>query len=184
MASTDAIAFVGDTLVQLLQDGLTGLVLPANVSLSTPDAFKTFTPRQPAVTAFLYHVAIAGELRNASRRSPAAGSPARPPLPLEVRFLITPWTQQTRDAYRIIGAIALLLYDHAVLSFSELLGTDWAPDDAVELMMEALPVEQHYDIWEPTDIPYRLSLAYVARIVGIDSALAPSGAPVIVADFP
>lgn len=184
MASTDAIANLGDTLVALLQDGLAGLVLPANITLSTPDEFKNFAPHQPAVTVFLYHVGIAGELRNAPRRSLPTGGTKRPPLPLEVRFLITPWTQLARDAYRIIGAIALHLYEHTMLGFSQLLGGIWAPDDTVELILESLPVEEHYDIWEPTDIPYRLSLTYLARLIGIDSTLTNNAPPVTVANFP
>ena len=183
MATTDAIAYLGDTLVALLQDGLAGLVLPANVTLSTPDEFKTFAPRQPAVTVFLYHVGIAGEFRNTRRRSLPSGGTQRAPLPLEVRFLITPWTQVARDAYRIIGAIALHLYDHGVLGFSQLRGGIWAPDDTAELILESLPVEEHYDIWDPTDIPYRLSLTYLARIIGIDSTLTSNPPPVVVANF-
>ena len=38
--------------------------------------------------------------------------------------------------------------------------------------------------WEPADVPYKLSLSYLARIIGIDSALTTSGAPVAVATFP
>jgi hypothetical protein len=185
VATADAIACLGDTLVSLLQTGLAGLVLPANIFLSTPADYKNFAPRQAAVTIFLYHVGVHGEMRNAPRRSLASGTTIRPPLPLELRFLVTPWTQLARDAYRIIGAIALLLNDHAVLRFSDLLGDDvWSSDDTVELILEALPVEDHYDIWEPTDVPYRLSLTYLARLIGIDSAVAIAEAPVAVAGFP
>jgi hypothetical protein len=185
VATADAIAYLGDTLVSLLQDGLEGLVLPANVLLSTPNEFKDFAPLQPAVTIFLYHVGIHSEMRNAPRRSLSSSATQRPPLPLELRFLITPWTQVTRDAYRIIGAISLLLNNHAVLSFGELLGDDiWSPDDTVELILESLPVEDHYDIWDPTDIPYRLSLTYLARLVGIDAAVSTDAPPVAVANFP
>jgi len=181
VATTDALAFLGDTIVAMLQNGLSGLVAPADVLLSTPEEFKNFTPLQPSVTIFLYHVRINAEMRNGRQRSPAP----RPALPLEVRFLVTPWTKDTRDAYRIIGATALLFYDHAVLTFGELLGANvWAPDDTVELIMESLPVEEHFDIWEPTDIPYKLSLSYLARIIGIDSTLATSAAPVTVATIP
>jgi hypothetical protein len=184
MASTDAIALLGDTLTTLLQNGLTGLVLPANVTLSTPEDFKSLSPLQPAVTVFLYQVGIAGELRNGARRNGPGGLALQPPLPLEARFLITPWTQLTRDAYRIIGAIALHLYENAVLEFSQLSGPGWAPDDTVELILESLPVDEHYDIWEPIDIPYRLSLTYLAKIVGIDPTRTGSAAPVVLADFP
>jgi hypothetical protein len=179
LATDDAIAFLGDTLVSLLQDGLTGLVVPSGVTLSTPSDFKSFAPRQPAVTIFLYHVGIHGEMRNAARGSMTNGALRRPILPLEVRFLITPWTQVTRDAYRIIGVITRVLYDHAVLGFAELQGPGvWSPDDTVELILESLPVKDHYDIWDPTDIPYRLSLTYLARLVGIEAGVS-AGAPFV-----
>jgi hypothetical protein len=184
LATTDAIAFLGDTLVFLLQTGLNGLVAAGDVLLSTPDEFKAFAPRQPSVTIFLYQVAINGEMRNSPRRSLLTGGTQRPPLPLELRFLVTPWTKSTRDAYRIIGAIARMFYDHAVLGFGELLGNVWSPDDTVEIIMESLPVEQHYDIWDPTDVPYKLSLTYLARVIGIDSGVSTGGAPVAVATVP
>jgi hypothetical protein len=183
MATFDAIAFLGDTLRVILQNGLNGLVSPGNVVLSTPSDFKTFAPTQPAVTIFLYHVGICGELRNGSPRA-SAGTARRPPLPLELRFLVTPWTQAARDGYRIIGAVAQVLYEHAVLSFAELQGDVWSPEDTVELILESVPVEEHYDIWEPTDVPYRLSLTYLARLVGIDSSAGAPAAPVAVASFP
>ena len=170
----------------LLKNRLASFAPPVDALLSTPEMFKTFAPRQATVTVFLYHVGISGELRNAARRPLLNGTNQRPPLPLELRFLVTPWTSDTGDAYRIVGAIAQLFYDHAILDFHELLGAKdavWSPDDTVEVLMESLPVSEHYDIWEPTGIPYRLSLAYVARIVGIDSALASGAAPVAVADF-
>lgn len=181
MATTDAIAFLGDTIVALLQTGLSGLVAPGDVILSTPDHFKTFQPIAPSVTVFLYHVRINAEMRNGPPRIPT-----KPPaLPLELRFLVTPWTQRPRDAYRIVGAIARTFYDRAILGFSDLLGTNvWAPDDTVELMLEALPVEEYFDIWDPSDIPYKLSLSYLARVVGIDSARVTGGGPVAVATFP
>jgi len=187
LATTDAIAFLGDTILALLRKGLglTGLVAPADVILSTPDEFKNFTPNQPSVTVFLYHVAINGEMRNSPRRFLPSGAVQGPPLPLELKFLVTPWTKATRDAYRIIGVIAQLFYDHAVLGSGDLLGNNvWAPDDTVEIMMESLRVEELFDIWDPSEIPYKLSLTYLARVIGIDSALSTSAAPVAVATFP
>ncbi|MDR3698758.1 MAG: DUF4255 domain-containing protein [Candidatus Sulfopaludibacter sp.] len=183
MATTDAIAFLGDTLVSLLQNGLTGLVAPADVLLSTADDFKDFAPRQPSVTIFLYHLGINSELRNGPSR-PTANGNGWPALPLDLHFLITPWTQDTRDAYRIIGVIAQVLYDHAVLAFGDLLGDGvWAPDDTVEVIMETLPVGDLFDIWDPTEVPFKLSLTYLARIIGIDSSISITAAPVAVATF-
>jgi hypothetical protein len=185
LATTDAIAFLGDTLVSMLADGLSGLVPAANVFLSTPDDVKNSPPGSPSVTVFLYHVAICGEMRNAARRSLSNGAPSRPALPLELRFMITPWTKLPREAYQIIGLISQMFNDHAVLGFGDLAGgaDDWSSDDTVEVIMESLPVEEHYDIWETTGLPYRLSLTYLARVVGIDSAASNEAAPVSQANF-
>jgi hypothetical protein len=184
LATTDAIAFWGDTIISLLQDGLAALSPVPAVLLSTADDFKNSPPTPPAVTVFLYHLAIASELRNTPRRSTNGGA-SRPALPLELRFLVTPWTSTPRDAYRIAGLIAQLFYDHAVLDAVELLGHGvWAPDDSVEIVMESLPVEELYDIWDPTEIPYKLSLTYLSRVIGIDSAFSTGGPRVVSAAFP
>jgi hypothetical protein len=98
VATPNAIAYLGDTLVKMLQDGLSGLVASTNIFLSTPSEVKNFAPTQPSVTIFLYNVGVNGEVRNP------------PPLPLELHFLITPWTRFTRDAYMITGAILALLH--------------------------------------------------------------------------
>jgi hypothetical protein len=44
VAAPDAIAYLGDTLVKLLQDGLSGLVASTNIFLSTPSEFTNFAP--------------------------------------------------------------------------------------------------------------------------------------------
>jgi hypothetical protein len=182
MATADAIAYLGDTLVEVLKNGLSGLV--TNVLLATPDDFKNSPPSPPAVSIFLYHVTVCGEMRNMGASMSVGGAIGKPPFPIEMRFLITPWTRTPRDAYGIVGAIALLMNDHAVLTATDLLGSGvWAPDDTVELMLEATPVEELYDIWEPTEIPYKLSLSYLARLIALDSTIFTSPAPVAVESF-
>jgi hypothetical protein len=151
------------------------------VLLATPDDFKNTPPSPPAVTVFLYHVTVCGEMRNMRASTTVGGAVGKPPFPIEMRFLITPWTRTAREAYAIVGHIALLLNDNAVLTATDLLGSGvWAPDDTVELMLEATPVEELYDIWEPTEIPYKLSLSYLARLIALDSSLTTSPAPVAV----
>jgi hypothetical protein len=174
---------LGRTLVSMLEAALSGFSPTVKVSLSTPDEIKDDPPSTPAVTIFLYHVAVCGEMRNAPRRHLGNGTIQRPSLPLDLHFLITPWANEPDKAYQIIGVIVNYLYDHAILTFGELQGAGvWSPDDTVEIVMESLPVEEHYSIWEPTDLPYRLSLTYLARVVGIDSAIVTGAAPVVVAN--
>ena len=130
----------------------------------------------------LFRSAVSSESRN--YRSEAMSAGKLPPLPLELRYIITPWAQKPRDSHRIIGAVAKILYQNSILYSGQLLGGIWAPDDSVQLILESIPVEEHYDIWEPTDIPYRLSLTYLARLVGIDAGPVESNPPVAAATFP
>jgi hypothetical protein len=184
MASADAIADLGDTLIALLKQGLGGIVEPANVKLSMLEELKGFKPHKPTVTVFLYHVAVNSEMRNGPRRVGGSGAQAaRPPLPLELRFLVTPWSALPRDAHRIVGAVVQIFYDRAILHRADLAGASWEADDTVEINLESLPVEEHYDIWNSTENPYRLSLSYMARVIGIDSTAKASGAPVVSATF-
>jgi hypothetical protein len=168
MATTEAIAFLGDTIVALLQDGLSRAGLTAHVLLSTLGEFKGFTPPQSAVTIFLYQVTVDSEARNGPTRAPVDVTDKRKPLTVDLRLLITPWTNQAREAYQIIGVIAQVLCDHAVLRSNDLLGGEvWAPDDVVQILSEQLSVQEHSSIWTPSETPYRLSLTYLARLKGI-----------------
>jgi hypothetical protein len=180
MASPEAIADMGATLLKLVQHGLTGVVDPTAVFLSTPDDMKTFQPTVPSVTVFLYHVALNSELRNTL---PPSGKGTRPLLPIELRYLITPWAKQIADTHKIVGYVLRALHQKASLVRAELSGSSWADHDTAQILLESMPIEDHYSIWEPTEIPYRLSLSYVVRVMGIDSGQASVAPPVVSAVF-
>lgn len=185
MATADVVRDMGETLVSLLRAGIPGSIVdPAAIIVATPDEFADLqTPPRPTVTLFLYMVAVNPEMRNAPRRLPADGRRTRPLLPLELRYLITPWARETRDEYRIAGRVLQVFYDHAELGPAELQGDSWGPDDSVQLVLESLPVDDHYRIWDTTDLPYRLSLTYMARVVGIEPAVVETPPPVVEARF-
>jgi hypothetical protein len=136
---------------------------------ATPDEFTDLQdPERPAITVFLYRVAIHSEMRNSPRRVLGNGRVARALLPLELYYMITPWARDTRDEFRIVGRILQVLYDHSEIGPAELQGASWNPGDSVQLVLDSLPVDDHYRIWETTELPYRLSLTYCARVVGIE----------------
>jgi hypothetical protein len=175
MATAEVLLDVGDTLVSLVTAAVAGTTVPApTVLLSSADEMATFAPQNPAVTVFLYHIAANAEMRNAQ---PDAGF-ARPPLPLELRYLITPWAKSAATVHLLCGHILQTLEENACLQRGDLLGSAWGPDDILQILLETLPVSEHHDIWEPADMPYKLSLAYVARVVRIDPRV-PVGAGVV-----
>ena len=116
MATATAIQDFSATLVHLLRVGLTPSPVsdPNRIALATPDDFASFAdPAQPAVTVFLYRIAVDGTMRNLPRRLLSDGSTTRPLLPVDMGFLITAWARQTSDEHLLMGRIMQVLYDCA-----------------------------------------------------------------------
>jgi hypothetical protein len=177
VAAPDVIRDMGDTLLFLLRAGLAGLVDPGRVVVGTPDEFEQLDdPAQPTVTVFLYRLGVNPQMRNGPRRLLPDGRTTRPLLPIELCYLVTAWARDTRDEYRITGRIVQALYDRPELGPADLQGASWEAGDTVQLVLETLSLDDHCRIWDATDLPYRLSLAYLARVVGIaptESVIAP-----------
>ncbi len=172
MATADVVRDTVDTVVYLLRASLGPLVAADRIFAATPDEFGVLqTPEDPTITLFLYRAAVNPTLRNTPRPPLASGRSTRPLLPLELGLLITPWARETRDEYRIVGRILQALYDASELGPADLQGDSWEAGDTVQLVLDSLPVEDHYRIWDSTNLPYRLSLTYIARVVGIEPAV-------------
>jgi hypothetical protein len=169
LAKADVIRDAAVTLLTLLQRGIpAGLVDPTRIMVCTPDQFTGLRdPAHPNVTLFLYRIAVNPQMRNYPRRNVGGGRTARPLLPLELSFLVTPWAKDTRDELRIAGRIVQTFYDHAELGAADLSGSSWEEDDTLQLVLDSLPLEDHYRIWDAGEVPYRLSLTYTARVLGI-----------------
>jgi len=183
VAGADAVRDVAETLVFLLRQGMPALD-PAKIAVASPDIFEEMRdPLKPNVTIFLYRIAVNPQMRNNPRRGRPDGQLQPTPLPLELSFLITAWAKDTRDELKIVGRILQVLYDHRELGAADLVGTSWEPDDSVQLILESLPLEDHYRIWDANEVPYRLSLTYLARVVGLASTETLIAPPVVGADL-
>ena len=166
MASPSVVRDMGETLASVLQTALTGMVASANVRIATPDIFHELKPTpQPTCTIFLYRVAVNPATNNEPGVSPESVS--RPLPPVDLSHLITPWAKDPRDEHLMLGRILQGLYDRAVLSGTDLIGASWAPGDTVRLALEPMTMQEQFCIWDSVEMPYRLSLSCVARIVGL-----------------
>lgn len=173
-----------DTVVHLLRSSLTPLVDPDDVFAATPDEFARLqTPTNLSVTVFLYRVGVNPTLRNVRRPPLPDGRVTRPLIPLELGLLITPWARETRDEHRVTGRIIQTLYDHAEIGPANLQGAAWETGDTVQLILDSLPIEDHVHIWETADLPYRLSLTYTARVVGVEPGVSRTESIVVSAEF-
>jgi hypothetical protein len=169
------------TIKQILQTALNGIVAANNVVVATPDSFKTL--QKPACTIFLYRVSVNPVMRNGPRVIVSPGVTTRPLLPIDLCYLITPWGQIPEDEHQILGFVLQSLYDNAELGFGSLLGDSWLPGDSVQLVLETLPIEEHFCIWDTVGMSYRLSATYRAQIIGIASSVVETAPPVTRAFF-
>lgn len=183
MASANVIHDMSETLVHLLRASIPPLMVdPTRIYVATPDEFEALQkPGHPHITIFLYRISENPQMRNLPRRVLPSGRTTKDNLPLELYYLVTAWAKETRDEHRIIGHIAQTYYDHTELGATDLRGGSWDPDDSVQLVLESLPLEDHYRIWESSEVPYRLSLTYQARVVGITPTVVANDPPVVVA---
>ncbi len=166
MANPNVVRDMGETLMSVLKVALSGVVAPANVRVATPDIFHELKPTpQPTCTIFLYRVAVNPAIRNEPEA--ARESVNRPLLPVDLSYLITPWAKDPRDEHLMLGRILQGLHDRAILSGADLIGTSWAPGDTVRLAAEPMTMQEQFCIWDTVKMPYRLSLSYVARIIGM-----------------
>jgi len=184
MAGPNVIRDMGATLTALIQAALSGIVATNNVLVATPDSFHSLEPTpQPTCTIFLYRVGVNPVTRNNPRVMLSNGNTTKCPLPMDLSYLVTPWAKDPRDEHSMLGLILQAFYDRAELGIANLAGTSWGPNDSVQLVLETLTLDEHFCIWDTVKMPYRLSLTYMARIIGIDPAEQLAAPPIVRAIF-
>jgi hypothetical protein len=189
------------TLVRLLeqrlrQAAITGVdILPLTTASFSDLAFST----SPVISLLLYQVMENPELRNRPRRVHPDGRTQRQPLALELCYLVTPWGSRSSDPSvdddsraaleeaSLLGLILQAFYDHAEVGTADLFEDParpvWRAGDNLQIVLESLPVEDHYRIWDASELGYRLSVTYRVRVASLDSAEIRHEPPVVEATF-
>jgi Pvc16 N-terminal domain len=127
---------------------------------------------QPArLTLFLFEVAEDAALRNrppVRTQAPPMLAIQKPPMPLVLRYLATPWSGDRETDHKIIGRTLQTLYDEAIISGPNLLGTLASTSQALKIKLVALELEDRARVWHAIQRPYRISLVYEVRFVNLD----------------
>lgn len=93
----------------------------------------------------------------------------RTPVPLILRYLLTPWSGDRLTDHRIMGRALQALHDDAILSGPQLQGGLAGTNEALKLKLAPLTLEEQTRVWHAVQRPYRLSVTYDVRVVRIDS---------------
>ena len=134
----------------------------------------------PTLTLFLYDIAEDTTLRNAPPVVTIENKQRtvrRAPVPLILRYMITPWSENAEDTYRMAGCVVAALGDARTLLRSRLgeiqnhppdIDTALAGIELVSISMAHLSLEEKSKVWWAIQMPFRLSLIYEMRVVPID----------------
>lgn len=196
MADWRIIEFCGQTLVRLIEQNLVQLGIGnVGVGVVTATSFSSLSSTSsPFISLFLYQVETNAEMRNWTQSQLPDGTPIRQPLPLQLNYLVTAWgvrqptdaasdSLAAREEARLIGAVLQAFYLNAEVARGDLVeagaAPGWAASDSLQIILQSLPVETHYRIWDAGEIGYRLSLAYQVRVTSLAPPLPPP-APIVV----
>jgi len=186
MANLFAIHSVGSSLAIFLKN-----TYPNTIKSQHSCEFKLISSSELAqmedtesnmLSLFLHRVTLNEHLRHEMRLNDTRYT--SPPLALDLHFLMTVWAQSALTEQLILAWAMRQLHLHQVLDLSSLSPeAEWGNAEKVQLIPADLSTEEIMRIWDALKPTYRLSVAYVARIVQIATDDVEQFLPVIAARF-
>jgi hypothetical protein len=194
VSNPDAIAAVTATLQSILFQGLKDDFSGIDVTMRPPDKARLDNETNNRVNLFLYQVVRNAAWVNADMpRQVLPGEIGNPPLPLNLFYLVTAYGKDNDvsapSGHELLGAAMSVLHDHPILGAEEIrLATQGPfPDSDLDRQIERVRLTYHpisldelSKLWTGFATPYRLSAAYEAAVVLIESRRPTrSGLPVL-----
>ena len=192
MSNSRAIAAVTATLRSLIERGFDPakdpnadpLLQGTSVTMQPPDEARGSNPPDRQLNLYLYQVMPNAAYRNADiPRQLRPGETGQPPLALNLYYLLTAYATDDQQpvSHRILGRAMSVLNDHPLLGRREIetalpnsgLGEQF---ERVRLSLQPLALEDIFKLWSGFQTHYRLSAAYEATVVLIESTR-PRSAP-------
>ncbi|MCJ8274237.1 MAG: DUF4255 domain-containing protein, partial [Psychrosphaera sp.] len=121
------------------------------------------------VSLYLYHMGINGHLRNQPMVGLGTEGLMKPPLPFQLKYLITPVNGDHFTHQLMLGRIIQYLYDNPILTNSATLPMNDDKGGTTELRIhpDNLSIESLNQIWTAMSEPYRLSYSFTVDVVTI-----------------
>jgi hypothetical protein len=175
MATYPAIAATSEAILGLLRSAAVGSEFDG-VTFDHYQSGDFESPMTVGVSLYLYRVSVSPN-RNLPPRLGRDGRRYRPPLPVDLHYLVIAWADDAIKQQRLLGFAVRTLEDTPILPAGVLNQhgpeTDvFRPEETVELVWEALSVQDISEIWDVAQTKEQPSATYVARMVEIESPVA------------
>lgn len=175
MANVRAIHSVGTSIVSFLRNAypqeLSGAPMPAcTFELVSGGQLVGGQEETTRITLYLYRVTVNEHSRQS--RPPGSASASPPSLGLDLHYLLSAWGANPLDEQVPLAWAMRQLHAMPVLDRSNLSSeAGWGGDETVQVLPADLATEDLMRIWDALDPSYRLSSAYIARVVRLDPDL-------------
>lgn len=176
MSDYKVLAEVGQSLVNVLWQQIQGdpdLVALINnpnlISLESPAEHQANSSDPSLLSVYLYRVTEDPYLKNRISVEGNGGAVRKPPMALDLYYLITPLLKAPRDQQIVLGKILQVFYDHPTLQGTDLVGSLQTSGNVVRAVFNTVPLQEVSWVWQALETPYRLSVTYTARVTLLDS---------------
>jgi hypothetical protein len=169
MSASTAIGDVTTTLFDLLTNEQ-NLGVRFDVSLLSP-ADETTNAPEPRINLYLFRIEENSAVKNRGWQAVGNDVLRRPPLTLNLFYVVTPYAALQADCHRVLGEVMRVFYDNAIIESTRLSGSLGSTGEELKLDLCSFNLEDLTRVWNAFNIPYRLSVCYQARIVFIDSVV-------------
>jgi hypothetical protein len=175
MANHQAIAATGQAILGLLSESCPKPEFAgAKFELYQPENFSLHM--EEGISLYLYRVGVNASLRNMPPVVGADGKQKRPPLPLDLYYVMTAWAKTAVKQQRLLGWAIRTLEDVTILPSTLLNNYSPEPDifqpnETVELIFDSLTLQDWSNLWNSTKTSPTVSIAYIARIINIESQM-------------
>jgi Pvc16 N-terminal domain len=184
MSEYSVIAELGDSLVSLLfaemnaDPQIRGLIdSEARISLQSPAQLEN--DNSVRLSIYLYRIVENPYMKNRFPIAGNGGKQRKPPLTLDLYYLLTPLVGTPREQQIVLGKAMQALYDRAILESPDLEGSLGESGEEIRVILNSVSLEELTRVWQALEIPYRLSVCYTARVAIMDSEQERFLAPVI-----
>jgi hypothetical protein len=184
MSDYSVIAELGGSLVSVLYSELnadpqiSGLIDSEDrISLESPADLES--NNSVRLSMYLYRILENPYLKNQYPVQGTGGKLRKAPLTLDLYYLMTPLVGTPREQQIVLGKAMRTLYDRPILESQDLEGSLAESGEQISMILNPVSLEELTRVWQALEIPYRLSVCYIARVAILDSTVEQSQQPVV-----
>ncbi len=183
MASAYAIAATGQAILGLLASAVPRDEF-ASAQFELYQAKNFQSPMDEGISLYLHRITPANNIRNLAPRVAPDGRRYRPPVPIDLHYVLTAWGRDAVKQQRLLGWAIRIIEDTPLLPASVLNQhgpeTDtFRPTETVDLIMETIAIQDMGSIWEVARHHFQPSAFYTARMLVLDSRFELEDAPAV-----